>query len=76
MILSIQGSVLTLSPFYRFVPAKNYLPVNLPVNRRSGKFQKLAALHVMPETEKEFARSSEMTHEGYSRRKRIVALLP
>ena len=32
--------------------------------------------HVMPETEKEFARSSEMTHEGYSRRKRIVALLP
>ena len=44
VFLSIHGSLLTLSPFYRFVPVKRYLPVNLPVNRWSGKFQKLAAL--------------------------------
>ena len=30
--------------FYHIVPVKPYLLVNLPVNRWSGKFQKLKAL--------------------------------
>ena len=45
--LSDQSSVVRLSLFYFVVPVKKYLLVNLPVNRRSSKIQKLATLVVV-----------------------------
>ena len=41
-----QCSVFRLSLFYCVVPVKNHLPVNLPVNRPSGKFQRFTTLLV------------------------------
>ena len=42
----IKYSVFRLSLFYHVVPVKNHLPVNLPVNRPSGKFQRFTTLLV------------------------------
>ena len=39
-----QCTFFSLNHFYRVVLVKNYLPVNLPVNRRSGKFLRFTTL--------------------------------